>query len=157
MSDNVRLLRHPRVLATVTAVAVVQAVIAAFVHGPAGLAGLLLTAVAGVVGTVAALKGGQDRDAWRQWTDPRPPWRAVGDHAVQLLADSPARVEVEPPGEGRYACITVISAERRVVLVVKGMRVYAHVDGEDDPVEMVLRETARGSWRDDLAQIVTGD
>jgi hypothetical protein len=154
MSDNVRLPRYPRVVATVIAVAVTQAVVRDLLHGPAGLAGLLLTAVAGVVGVVAALKGGQDRDARRQWTDPRPPWQAVGDHAVRLLADSPARVEVEPPGDGRHACITVISAERRVVLVVKGTRVYAHVEDEVDPVEVVLRETARGSWRDDLANLL---
>ncbi|MFL6078237.1 MAG: hypothetical protein ACJ73S_33155 [Mycobacteriales bacterium] len=154
MSDNLRLLRYPRVVATVVAVVVVQAVVRDRLHGPAGLAGLLLTAVAGVVGVVAAVKAGRDREARRQWTDPRPPWQAVRDHAVRVLADSPARVDAEPPGDGRHACVTVISAERRIALVVKGMRVYAHVDGEADPIELVLRETARGGWREDLADLL---
>jgi hypothetical protein len=154
MSDNLRLLRYPRVVATVVAVVVAQVIVHDRLHGAAGLAALLLTAVAGVIGVVAALKGGQDRDARRRWTDPLPPWQAVGDHAVRLLADAPARVEVEPPGDGRHACVTVLSAERRIVMVVRGMRVYAHVEGETDPVEVVLRETARGGWRDDLADLL---
>jgi hypothetical protein len=153
-SDYLRLLRHPPVIATVVAVVVVQAVVRDRLHEPARLAVLLLTAVAGVIGVVAAFKGGQDRDARRRWTDPRPPWQAVRDHAVESLAGAPARVDAEPPAAGRYAAITVISADRRIVLVVKGMRVYAHVDGEADPVELVLRDTPRGSWRDDLTDLL---